>query len=176
MKNLNMVIPILMYYKHFSFNRTAKMYFVAHIRPAAASLLAAYIHLSTNEKQRYVMTSGLPQYTAGYTVANLWRYPIRRCVAFAIALESLFSGVATYTQKGKCVHIWTKNMGRFYHSSDGSFMLCVRNLCMEPILNSLSPILTEFVMMLVSPLHWHPLMICHQSTQSEWGPVCIQLL
>ena len=26
-------------------------------------------------------------------------------------------GVATYTQKRICVHIWTKNMGRFYHNS-----------------------------------------------------------
>ena len=35
------------------------------------ALPAAYIHLSTNEKRRYVMTSGLRQYIAGYTVANL---------------------------------------------------------------------------------------------------------
>ena len=27
-------------------------------------------------------------------------------------------GVATYTQKRICVHIWTKNMGRFYHTSN----------------------------------------------------------
>ena len=36
------------------------------------------------------------------------------------------------------------------------------NVCVEPILISLYPILTDFVMMLVSPL----LMIYHQSTQS----------
>ena len=33
------------------------------------------------------MTSGFGQYIAGYTVANLLRYPIRRRVAFASALE-----------------------------------------------------------------------------------------
>ena len=37
------------------------------------------------------MPLGFQQYIAGYTVANLWRYPIRRRVAFANALEcSLF--------------------------------------------------------------------------------------
>ena len=53
--------------------------------------------------------------------------------------------------------------GRLYHSSDGFLMLCVQNVCIEPILISLNPILTEFVMMLVSP----PLMIYHQLRQSE---------
>ena len=36
------------------------------------------------------------------------------------------SGVDTYTQKRICVHIWTKNMGRFYHNSDGFMMLCFK--------------------------------------------------
>ena len=31
-------------------------------------------------------------------------------------------GVATYTQKGIFVHIWTQNMGIFYHNSDGFLM------------------------------------------------------
>ena len=35
-----------------------------------ASCITAYIHLSTNEKPRYVMMSGFRQYIAGYTVAN----------------------------------------------------------------------------------------------------------
>ena len=74
MKILNMVIPILMHYQHFPFKQTVKMYFVAPILPAAAScikpLAAAYIHLSTNGKRLYVMTSGFRQYIAGYTVAN----------------------------------------------------------------------------------------------------------
>ena len=68
MKILNMVIPILMHYQHFPFIKAVKMYFFAPIRPATP---AAYIHLSTNEKRRYVMTSGFRQYIAGYTVANL---------------------------------------------------------------------------------------------------------
>ena len=34
-------------------------------------LPAAYIHLSTNEKRRYVMTSSFRQYIAEYTVTNL---------------------------------------------------------------------------------------------------------
>ena len=48
-----------------------------------------------------------------------------------------------------------QNMGRFYHNSDGLLMLCVQNVCVEP------SILTKFVMMLVSPPHMHPFMICH---------------
>ena len=67
------------------------MYFVAPIRPAAAScikpLASCIIHLSTNEKRCNVMTSGFRQYIAGYSVANLKRYPIRSRVAFAGALE-----------------------------------------------------------------------------------------
>ena len=52
MNILNMVILILRHYKHFFSKKRAKMFFVAPIRPAAASLPAAYIHFSTNEKQR----------------------------------------------------------------------------------------------------------------------------
>ena len=43
--------------------------------------------MPTNEKQRYVMTLDLRQYIAEYTVANFWRYPIRRRVTYASALE-----------------------------------------------------------------------------------------
>ena len=50
----------------------------------------------------------------------------------------------------------TKHMGRFYYNSNRFLMLCVQNVCVEPILISLNPILTEFVMMLVSPPHRHP--------------------
>ena len=71
------------------------MYFIAHLHPVAASCInrlpAAYIHLSSNEKRRFVMTSDFRQYIAGYTIANLWRYPIRRRVAFANALEYLLT-------------------------------------------------------------------------------------
>ena len=34
--------------------------------------------------------------------------------------------VATYTQKRIFVHIWTQNMGIFYHNSDGFLMLCFK--------------------------------------------------
>ena len=43
--------------------------------------------MPANEKRRYVMTSDLRQYIAEYTVANFWRYPIRRRVTYASALE-----------------------------------------------------------------------------------------
>ena len=75
---------------NFYLQKTAKMYFIAPLCPAAASCikpLASCIYSLANEKRRYVMTSGFQQYIAGYTVANLWRYPIRRRIAFASALE-----------------------------------------------------------------------------------------
>ena len=43
--------------------------------------------MPANEKQRYVITSDLRQYIAEYTVANFWRYPLRRRVTYASALE-----------------------------------------------------------------------------------------
>ena len=52
MKILNIVIPNSNALFTFSFKRTAKMYFIAPIRPAATSSPAAYIHLSANEKRR----------------------------------------------------------------------------------------------------------------------------
>ena len=54
-------------------------------------------------------------------------------------------GVATYTQKRKCVHIWNKHMRKYYRSSNGFLMLSVQNMCVEPILISLNSILTEFL-------------------------------
>ena len=45
--------------------------------------------MPANEKRRYVMTSDLRRYIAEYTVANFWRYPIRRRVTYASALEWL---------------------------------------------------------------------------------------
>ena len=48
--------------------------------------------------------------------------------------------VATYMQKHICLHIWTKNIGRLYHNYDGFLMICVINVCVEPILFSLNPI------------------------------------
>ena len=68
MKILNMVIPILMHYQHFPFKKTEKMYFVAPIRPAAASCIKPFVsciyHLSKNEKRRYVMTMGFRLWNA----------------------------------------------------------------------------------------------------------------
>ena len=52
-------------------------------------------------------------------------------------------------------------MVRFYHSSGGFMVLCVENVCVEPILISLNSILTEFVIMLVGTL---------DDTHSELGP------
>ena len=52
MKVLNIVIPILMHYQHFPFKKTVKIYFVAPIRPAAAScikLLASGIYSLVNQ-------------------------------------------------------------------------------------------------------------------------------
>ena len=52
MKILNMVIPILMYYWHFPFKKTVKMYFVVPIHPAAASCikpLASCIYSLVNQ-------------------------------------------------------------------------------------------------------------------------------
>ena len=43
--------------------------------------------MPANEKRRYMMTSDLRQYIAEYTVENFLRYPIRRRVTYASALE-----------------------------------------------------------------------------------------
>ena len=50
--------------------------------------------MPANEKRRYVMTSDFRQYIAEYTVANFWRYPIRRRVAYASALECILICIA----------------------------------------------------------------------------------
>ena len=65
--------------------------------------------------------------------------------SLSVKPRTQYRGVATYTQKRICVHIWTKYMGRFNHNSDGKLDVCVQNVCVEPILISLNPILTEFV-------------------------------
>ena len=44
---------------------------------------------SVNDKRCYVMTSDFRQYIAESTVANFWRYPIRRRVIVANVLELL---------------------------------------------------------------------------------------
>ena len=79
------------------------MYFL-RLRQAAASCKKplAYIHLSTYEKRRYVMTSGLRQCIAEYNVANSLRYPIRRHVAFASTLEILLN---LLNEQGKGINV-----------------------------------------------------------------------
>ena len=68
----------------------------------------------------------------------------------------------------------TTDLMDFPQKSNRSFFIGERGkgvykkVCVEPILISLSPILIEFVMILVSPPHRHPLMICHQLMQSEY--------
>ena len=52
--------------------------------------------MPANEKRRYVMTSDLRQYIAEYTVANFWRYPIRRRVTYASALEFVLVSILFY--------------------------------------------------------------------------------
>ena len=44
-------------------------------------------HYVNQSQATSLMTSGLRRYIAEYTVANSWRYPIRRRVIFADALE-----------------------------------------------------------------------------------------
>ena len=57
------------------------------LRPASSGCQLHIFVVSTNEKRRYVMSSSLRQFIAGYAVAILWHYPIRCRVAFANALE-----------------------------------------------------------------------------------------
>ena len=40
-------------------------------------------------------------------------------------------------------------MEKFYHNSDECLMPCEQKVCVEPLLISINPILTEFVMMLI---------------------------
>ena len=87
----------------------------------------------------------------------------------AASCGHLIQGRSYVYTKRICVHIRiTKYMGRFYHNSDGFLMLFVQSVYVEPILISQNQILTEFVMMLVSPLHRHPLMICYHLTQNDY--------
>ena len=78
----------------FYLQKDSKNFFGSPVRPADAScikpLASCIFSLVNHEKRRYIMTSGSRQYIAGYTVANLWRYPIRRRVAYACAFECPF--------------------------------------------------------------------------------------
>ena len=77
--------------------KKVKMYFVVPIRPAAASCikpLASCIY-SLVSQWKATLRNGVrfPTVYRRINCWNLWRYPIRRRVAFASALESLFRGI-----------------------------------------------------------------------------------
>ena len=70
-KILNIVIPILMHYYHFSFERIVKMYFVAPIRPAAASCIK-------------------PLANCIYSLVNQWKETVRNDVGFATVYPVIY--------------------------------------------------------------------------------------
>ena len=74
MKILNMVIPILMLLTFF-FQKDRENVLCCAYTSSGCQLhkTACQLHIFSCqlEKRRYVMTSGLRQYIAGYTVANL---------------------------------------------------------------------------------------------------------
>ena len=81
------------------------------------------------------MRTGLPGSLVVYAISTVFIGLLNRyfhgCILNFIAKFYIYinsarvvhKGVATYTQKPKCVHIWTKNMGRFY--LDGMCIKCV---------------------------------------------------
>ena len=71
MKILNMVIPILMHYQHFLFKKTMKMYFVALIRPAAASCIK-------------------PLASCIYSLVNQWKATLRNDVGFPTVYRRIY--------------------------------------------------------------------------------------
>ena len=68
MKILNTVIPILMHCYHFPMKRTVKMYFVAPIRPVAASCIK-------------------PLASCIYSLVNQWKATLRNDVGFPTVYE-----------------------------------------------------------------------------------------
>ena len=98
MKILNMVIPILMHYYNFPFKKTAKMYFIAPFRPAAASCkkpLASCIYSLANQwKATLSNVVGFPTvYHRIYCCKFMTLSNQTRRVAFASALEYHFKRV-----------------------------------------------------------------------------------
>ena len=71
MKILNMVIPILIHYQHFPFKKTVKMYFVAFIRPAAASCIK-------------------PLASCINSLVNQWKATLRNDVEFPIVYRRIY--------------------------------------------------------------------------------------
>ena len=70
-KILNMVIPILMHYKHFPFKKTVKMYFVVPIRQATASCIK-------------------PLASCIYSLVNQWKATLRNDVGFPTVYRRIY--------------------------------------------------------------------------------------
>ena len=71
MKILNMVIPILMHYQHFPFKKNSEMYFVALIRPAAASCIK-------------------PLASCIYSLVNQWKATLRNDFGFPTVYRRIY--------------------------------------------------------------------------------------
>ena len=80
MKILNMVIPILMHLLIF----IRQKHIILHQNVSSPAM---YNHDANQSQAMLLMMSGLRRYIAECTVANSWRYPVRRRVIFASALE-----------------------------------------------------------------------------------------
>ena len=80
MKILNMVIPILMHFLTFIRQRHS----ILHQTEALSATWNNYVIQS---QATSFMTSVFRRYIAEYTDAKFWRFPIRRRVTFASALE-----------------------------------------------------------------------------------------
>ena len=86
MNILNIVIPILMHFLRFIRQRHNIL-----LQTEASS--ATKNNYANQSQATLLMTSMLRRYIAEYTDANSLRYPIRRRVTFASALESEFNAV-----------------------------------------------------------------------------------
>ena len=67
----------------FNLYTSKTLYFVQNV-----SFVSYVNHYVDQSLATMLMTSGFRRYIAEYTVANSWRYPIRRRVIFSSALES----------------------------------------------------------------------------------------
>ena len=80
MKIFNMLIPILMHFLTFIHQKQSILH-------QLYSSSETYNHYVNNSQAPLLMTSGRRRYIAEYTVANSWRYLVRRRVTLASALE-----------------------------------------------------------------------------------------
>ena len=86
MKILNMDIPILLQYQHFPFKKTVKMYFVALIRPAAASCIK-------------------PLASCIYSLVNQWKVTLRNDVGFPTVYRRIYCSkfMTLSNQTSRCI-------------------------------------------------------------------------